>query len=343
MVARTRTSERSRADAAVLSRARGCLMGQVAGDALGSLVEFRSAEEIERSHPGGVREMAVSPVWSTLPGQPTDDSELAILLARSLVERGTYDADAAAAAYAYWYSTAPYDMGQTTRQALSAAAATPSAPARAARHAASRDSQANGSLMRCSPIGILGWRASPARVADWARTDSELTHPHVLCQEACAAFVIAIAEAIARGGPAERVYGVALGWCEKESRDTGVVELMREAAETPPANASHRMGWVRIAFQNAFHQLLHAADAGEAIRKTVALGGDTDTNAAIAGALSGALHGIESLPASWTQAVLSCRPESGLPGVRRPRPQRLWAIDLPELASALVDAGPAGG
>ncbi|MBI2945300.1 MAG: ADP-ribosylglycohydrolase family protein [Candidatus Wallbacteria bacterium] len=342
MAARTDSPASPRADAAVLSRAQGCLMGQVAGDALGSLVEFRSAEEIARSHPGGVREMAVSPVWSTLPGQPTDDSELAILLARSLVVRGTYDADAAAAAYAYWYSTGPYDMGQTTRQALSAAAADPKAPARAARHAASRGSQANGSLMRCSPLGILGWRASPAQVVHWARTDSELTHPHPLCQEACATFVLAIGDAIAHGGPAERVYGVALAWCEKESRDLGLAKLMREAAGAPPSDPSHRMGWVRIAFQNAFYQLLHAPDAGEAIRRTVSLGGDTDTNAAIAGALSGAVHGISSLPASWSQAVLSCRPEAGLPDVRRPRPQRLWATDLLELASALAEAGPAG-
>jgi ADP-ribosylglycohydrolase len=154
--------------------------------------------------------------------------------------------------------------------------------------------------------------------------------------------VVAIAEAIARGGPAERVFGFALAWCEKEGRNADLAALIREASVAPPSNASHRMGWVRIAFQNAFYQLLHAPDAGEAIRRTVLLGGDTDTNAAIAGALSGAVHGLQSLPTSWVQAVLSCRPESGVPGVRRPRPQRLWATDLLELAAALADAGTTG-
>jgi ADP-ribosylglycohydrolase len=41
-------------DTDILSRARGCLLGQLAGDALGSLVEFRAAEDIRREYPSGV-------------------------------------------------------------------------------------------------------------------------------------------------------------------------------------------------------------------------------------------------------------------------------------------------
>lgn len=71
-----------------LARARGCLLGQLAGDALGSLVEFQSPEEIHRSYPEGVRELADGGTWNTIAGQPTDDSEMALLLARMLTERG---------------------------------------------------------------------------------------------------------------------------------------------------------------------------------------------------------------------------------------------------------------
>lgn len=42
----------------MISRAQGCLLGQLAGDALGSLVEFQSPDEIRRSYPDGVRELA---------------------------------------------------------------------------------------------------------------------------------------------------------------------------------------------------------------------------------------------------------------------------------------------
>jgi hypothetical protein len=41
-----------------LARAQGCLLGQLAGDALGSLVEFQSADEIRRDYPGGVRQLS---------------------------------------------------------------------------------------------------------------------------------------------------------------------------------------------------------------------------------------------------------------------------------------------
>ena len=81
------------------SRAQGCLLGQLAGDALGSLVEFQSLEEIRRNYPGGVRELADGGTRSTIAGQPTDDSEMALLLARILTERGVYDPDAGLRAY----------------------------------------------------------------------------------------------------------------------------------------------------------------------------------------------------------------------------------------------------
>ena len=73
---------------AVLSRAQGCLLGQLIGDSLGSLVEFQRPEQIRRRFPDGVRDMADGGTWNTIAGQPTDDSEMALLLARSLVSLG---------------------------------------------------------------------------------------------------------------------------------------------------------------------------------------------------------------------------------------------------------------
>jgi len=72
-------------------RAQGCLLGQLAGDALGSLVEFQSPSEIRRSYPDGVRKLADGGTWNTIAGQPTDDSEMALLLARRLVKNGSYE------------------------------------------------------------------------------------------------------------------------------------------------------------------------------------------------------------------------------------------------------------
>lgn len=121
----------------MLSRAQGCLLGQLAGDSLGSLVEFRSAREIRASFPGGVRRLAAGGVWDTLAGQPTDDSEMALLLARLLVERGGYDPEGAREAYLWWLASGPFDCGATISRGL--------------RGRPDAGSQANGALMRISP------------------------------------------------------------------------------------------------------------------------------------------------------------------------------------------------
>ena len=78
-------------DVGMLSRAQGCLLGQLAGDALGSLVEFQTPKQIRRQYPDGVRELADGGTWNTIAGQPTDDSEMALLLARLLADQRKYD------------------------------------------------------------------------------------------------------------------------------------------------------------------------------------------------------------------------------------------------------------
>ena len=110
------------ADAGRLGRAQGCLLGQLAGDSLGSLVEFQSAEQIARRYPQGVGDLADGGTWQTLAGQPTDDSELALALARTLVAQEDFDAEAVARTYAWWFDSRPFDIGGTTRTALAAAA-----------------------------------------------------------------------------------------------------------------------------------------------------------------------------------------------------------------------------
>ena len=77
-------------DPGTLSRAQGCLLGQPAGDSLGSLVEFQSSEQIRCNYPDGVRELADGGTWGTIAGQPTDDSEMALTLARILLKQRRY-------------------------------------------------------------------------------------------------------------------------------------------------------------------------------------------------------------------------------------------------------------
>ncbi|MBL8794323.1 MAG: ADP-ribosylglycohydrolase family protein [Planctomycetia bacterium] len=329
---------RAIANAGQLARAQGCLLGQFAGDALGGLVEFKSKGAIAESYPHGVRLLADGGTWRNLAGQPTDDSELALMLARTLVHHGRYDPGTVLDAYLHWWPRA-WDRGSTISQALGPAgrAGGSTEKLRLVEQNASQTSQANGSLMRISPLGVFGaGRADQA--AEWARQDSRLTHPHPVCQDACAVFVAAIATVIETGCTREDCYRAALREAERSPVQPSIRQALESARLGPPPDFSDRMGWVLIALQNAFYQLLHAGNLEEGVVDTVMRGGDTDTNGAIAGALLGAAHGRQALPAQWLHAVLSCRtlPESG---TAHPQPCEFWPVDALELAEALLWSG----
>ena len=306
----------------MLSRAQGCLLGQLAGDALGSLVEFQTTDKTRREYPEGVRKLADGGTYKTIAGQPTDDSEMALLLARMLVEEGRYDPEKARLAYLFWLDSGPFDCGVTVSGGL--------------RDRPNPDSQANGAMMRISPLGIFGANRDLKLVAEWARQDAAITHPHPVCQQANALFTMAIAHAVHGGCDGRNLYRQIIKWTEEMKVERSLLEAVRGAAETPPPDYVNQQGWVLIAFRNALWQLLHAPNLEEAVVNTVMRGGDTDTNAAICGALLGAVYGRSEVPGQWVESLLKCRPAAGLPNVRHPRPECFWPVDALELAEGLL-------
>jgi len=314
-------------DIDMLSRAQGSLLGQLAGDSLGSLVEFRAPDDIRREYPKGVRELADGGTWNTIAGQPTDDSEMALSLARMLADQGRYDPEEARKAYIFWLESGPFDCGMTVAGGL--------------RGRPNPDSQANGAMMRISSLGIFGANNDQELVAEWARQDAAITHPHPVCQQANALFTMAIAHAVRRGCDGRDLYEQIVTWAENMKVDGGLLEAVRGAAESLPADYVHQQGWVLTAFRNALWQLQHAPNLEEAVVDTVMRGGDTDTNAAICGALLGAVWGRNAIPDQWTECVLNCRPAAGQPHVRRPRPECFWPVDALALAERLLKSGEA--
>ncbi len=304
------------------SRARGCLLGQLAGDALGSQVEFQTPGQIIASHPEGLRELAGSPVFNTLPGQPTDDSEMALMLARMLADRGAYSPEEAFEKYAFWLESGPFDCGSAIKRALTGNP--------------DPESRANGAMMRISPLGIFGAKFNPEQVVEWAAQDAKLTHPNPVCIQANALYAIAISRSISTGCKNEELYNHIVLRAKEMNVEKSLLKCILMAAESPPEDFMTRMGWVLIAFQNSLWQLLHSKNTEEGIVDTLMRGGDTDTNAAISGALLGAVNGVESIPQRWIKIIINCRPEAGKPGVNRPRPECFWPVDAPELAEKLL-------
>ena len=307
-----------------LRRAQGVLLGQLAGDALGSSVEFQSAAEIRRHYPHGVVDLSAGGTWSTLAGQPTDDSELALALARCLVTHGAFDRELVSKEYVAWGKSKPFDIGGTTRMGLDALSG---------RGRWNTESQSNGALMRVSPIGIFA-SGQPELAAQLARVDAALTHPNSVCSAASAAYAAAIAAGV-DGAERRAMWEAAHTNAGDDAGAATVRACLESAIQKGPSQFMHNQGWVLTALANAFHRLYSGQTLEEAVIETVAAGGDTDTNAAICGALLGASQGRDGIPLRWRRIILGCRPVSA-PGVRHPRPNTFWPDDALDLAEALL-------
>ena len=190
--------------------------------------------------------------------------------------------------------------------------------------------------MRVSPLGVFGVNYSLEQIAEWAEADSALTHPNKVCLQVNALFAMAISTAIRENITPSELYEQIQTWAKSRSVDSSIVDVIERAAKEPPADFMYQMGWVLIAFQNALYQLLNASTLEEGVIDTVMHGGDTDTNAAIAGALLGAVYGRKAIPDQWQKAILNCQPMSGRDGVHRPRPRCFWPVDVLDLAEKLI-------
>lgn len=319
-------------DPAVVARARGAWLGQIAGDALGTTVEFKSPARIRELYPDGLRRIVGGGPFAVKAGQVTDDTELALALARSLAERGTYDPDAVASAYIAWHESGPFDVGTTIGAAFGGHV--PPGRGAAARVAgrAARTSQSNGALMRLSPLPIWGWRLGDDDLAALAAFDARLSHPHEVCQAASAVLAVAVATAIREGTDARATWERALGFARRSALCAPILDTLERVEAGPPEDYVRNMGWVRIALHNAFYRLLTARTLEEGVVETVMQGGDTDTNACIAGALLGAVHGEAAVPRQWVATILACRTGRG---------PTYQTDDALELAARLVEAGAA--
>lgn len=339
----------------VLARAQGVLLGQSCGDALGSLVEFQSPASIKSQYPDGVTHMHDGGTFNTRAGQATDDTELALSLARSLVKHSMYKPGVAAMKYGIWLCSHPFDLGTTTSAALRPITHFIRSSdqslsnwndeewnqcATLAMESASQTSQANGALMRIAPLAVFGAHpdVSLQHVIEWARLDAQLTHPHQVCQDANAVYVFALVEGIKNQHTAQSLYDKTLKWAKNQSISTEILECLSNASHEYLPMYPNQIGWVKRALQGAFYILLHSTSLAEGIQRIVEMGGDTDTNAAIAGSLLGSVYGVEGIPQDWMRMILSNRPIKGLDEVHQPRPRPYWTCDIMRLAEQLLCA-----
>lgn len=303
-------------DTVVRDRARGCVVGAAVGDALGMPLEFGPRQPADRL----VREMRAGRLP---PGTFTDDTEMALALAESLLARCPLDPADLAQRFAAWYRAGPDDVGNHTRTVLSRIAA--GEAWEQVVDAVQRrwpESAGNGSVMRCWPVALVHWNGMDRLLTD-SRLQSRVTHPHPECV-AGSGFVNMTAYRLLRGAlPAE-----AVAWVLEVVEMPEPLRTVIQAALGRHREELKNSGWVHHTLESAVWGLLTTDSFEEAVVQVVNLGNDADTAGAVAGALAGATYGLEAIPARWREVLRGEWPlGSG----------RIWqADDLVGLADRLV-------
>ena len=322
-------------DTMMRERATGALLGMAVGDALGTTYEFARIDQppYPTLATGPATDVVGGGPFGLEAGQITDDTQMAVCIARSItaLDGAGYDrldmADLAAR-YVEWFEHA-FDVGNQTASALRfiEQGGNVAAAGRTVWHQSGRRAAGNGSLMRATPIGVLMAREERRElVVEAALTDSLITHADPRCAIACAAFDAAIGAAIAGGdalASARAVLDIAAArLCElwyDDADDIAAVHAARadvaadlDAALAPDpdlhggaVDLQRTAGFVRVAFRLAFWHFTHTPSWRDALIDVASRGGDADTNAAIAGALLGARDGVTAIPQAWRDRVLA--------------------------------------
>ncbi|HEY5182649.1 MAG TPA: ADP-ribosylglycohydrolase family protein [Dermatophilaceae bacterium] len=323
-----------RLSTAQLDRAAGVLLGMACGDALGAGYEFGPplAPHVPVAMTGGRG-------FEWEPGEWTDDTSMAIAIAEVSATgadlRSDGPRDLIAARWAGWGAKAK-DVGNQTRAVLSAATraartrgetkptAADLAAAAEEHHSAAGRSGGNGSLMRTAPIA-LAYLDDPDALVLAAQEMSAMTHHDPEVGEACALWCLAIRHAVLEGRLDVR------SGLEHLPKDRASVWAARlDEAEAGQPSRFDKNGWVVQALQGAWSAInttvapvdkdSGSSSAGSssarpahfrrALEAAVRGGRDTDTVAAIAGALVGGLYGASAVPAHWRRLL------HGWPGLR---------------------------
>ena len=272
--------------------------------------------------------MGESFTWPTVRGQITDDSEMAVAPADSIIETGLYEKNTALKHYKRWFDSKPFYIGMTIFRALGGYS-TPS-----------ETSQANGALMRISPLAIYhAGRIKGSDVNDLSElysdsvSDAELTHPNHTCAAANKVFAEAIALAIL-GFEKEDIYGKICRTAETIGDDF-LTGSLSDARDRKPEDIRGKSGWVILSLHNAIYRLLYFETPEQTICETTYMGGDTDTNCAISGALAGAYYGYGMLSKDWIETVERCDTSKG----KFPRTYQDSVRDIRGLAHKLFTTG----
>jgi ADP-ribosyl-[dinitrogen reductase] hydrolase len=276
----------------------GGILGLALGDALGAPFEFRRAHDVPSPIPA-----FVLPWMGRPPGSWTDDTAMARNLWTSLIASGgILDTDDVLRRHLEWLASSPPDIGSQTVAALREhQRGTPDAAKAVFERRGPEVSAGNGSVMYCAPLG-LAYANLQDDLLEAAPALSAITHWDERCKTACLAVTLAAA-ALVRGDEPESAVRAALERVVDREGGEELDYLTGAAGIERPIDGPDQ-GFALFTAGVALRVAGEAKPFEDGLRAVVALGGDTDTNASVAGALLGALHGVDALPPDWLDRLV---------------------------------------
>ncbi len=275
----------------LLDRLRGMAVGAAIGDALGMPLEFGP-----KRAPG---DFVTELLDGRLPaGSFTDDTEMALALAESLLTHNPLDPADLAHRFVDWMQADPPDIGIHTRNVLERIkSGEPWDEAVEAVRTARPESAGNGSVTRSWPVVLAHWDDLDNLLVDsW--TQSRITHPHRECLQASAYINVAMYHMLRGKDPASALLEATL-----------IVRLNEEfmnyvrGASYMGRQFLENSGWVRHTIQSAVWALLNFDTFEEIVIQAVNLGNNADSTGAVVGAMAGAYYGLEAIPTRWREAL----------------------------------------
>ncbi|MFE6664917.1 ADP-ribosylglycohydrolase family protein [Streptomyces sp. NPDC057697] len=280
-----------------IQRAAGAVVGSAVGDALGAPFEFgpQGVFSARFPAPGAGGEMCGGGGWD--PGEATDDTQMAVLVAESLLERDGLDLPDVFGRFQRWAASEPKDIGLQTEDVLTNGM--PWDLAAAVHFQVNQRAAGNGSLMRASTSAVHFAPAGREATMDAARRIAALTHGDRAAWEGTAIFHELIRVTFEGTDPLAALPEIlTLVHPEHHARYATVL-----APDWHPDRATEFNGAVWPCLGSAVWALRTTTGFEEAIRAALDLGGDTDTVAAVTGGLAGAHYGLDAIPARWTEPL----------------------------------------
>ncbi|MCA9991522.1 MAG: ADP-ribosylglycohydrolase family protein, partial [Anaerolineales bacterium] len=285
------------------ARFRGCLLGLATGDAVGTVLEFKT--------PGSftpIEDMVGGGPFRLRPGQWTDDTSMALCLAASLAEKQAFDPADQMDRYLRWWqegymsSTGHcFDIGSTVSAALSRYRQTGNP------FSGSTDPQTagNGSLMRLAPVPLF-FAADAAQAIHWAGESSRTTHGAATAVDACRYFgglLLGALHSVAKETLLAAHYCPVPGFWAAYPLAAEIDEIAAGSFKQRQPPQIKGSGYVVRSLEAALWAFYHSDSFRQGCLLAANLGDDADTTAAIYGQLAGAYYGEAGIPAGWRRQL----------------------------------------